>query len=335
MIFGESTETLLADSPDSHSNELLKTFDAALQGLGKRLLLGRLRFLFFWDRSYNHLASRVHTAVDYYVDKAIDRQKKKPELAKQPSDASKRYIILDELLNTVHDRSDIRNHLLNIFLPGRDATAVGLSGVCFLLARHQHVWQKLRVEVLSIKGPLTYDVLKSLKYMRFVLNESACYCLLLSLPFRSANEKKIGFRLLMPSNSNIRLCLKDCVLPSGGGPNGKDPIFVSRGTAVNVNIGAMQRDTDIWGQDAEDFRPERWEGMKTGWHYIPFSGGPRICPGQQLTLAECAYVLARLMQRFESMENRDPEMAFIEQSRLTVESRNGVKVAFTPACTTG
>ncbi len=36
-------------------------------------------------------------------------------------------------------------------------------------------------------------------------------------------------------------------------------------------------------------------------------------------------MLARLLQ---TVENRDPEMAFIEQSRLTMESRNGVKVAF-------
>lgn len=188
MIFGESTDTLLAETPDAHSNELLKTFDAALEGLGKRLLLGKLRVLFFWDRSYDQLASRVHKAVDYYVDKAIDRQKKKLELEKKPSDGPKRYIVLDELLSKVHDRSDIRNHLLNIFLPGRDATAVGLSGVCFLLARHQHVWHKLRAEVLSIKGPLTYDGLKSLKYMRFVLNESwSSSLLIVSLP--SANHQ--------------------------------------------------------------------------------------------------------------------------------------------------
>ena len=188
MIFGESTDTLLAEFPDALSNELLKTFDDALRGLGKRILLGKLRILFFWDRSYNQLSSKVHTAVDYYVDKAIVRQKEKCELEDQPSAGPRRYIILDKLLSRLHDRKDIRNHLLNIFLPGRDATAVGLSGVCFLLARHQHVWHKLRLEVLSIRGPLTYDVLKSLKYMRFVLNESLYYLLLpLSLTIRSAN----------------------------------------------------------------------------------------------------------------------------------------------------
>ena len=132
----------------------------------------------------------------------------------------------------------------------------------------------------------------------------------------------------MPANRNMRLCLKDCVIPTGGGPRGEAPVFVTRGTQVSVNHGAMQRDEDIWGADADHFRPERWENMKLGWHYIPFSGGPRICPGQQLALTESAYVLARLLQTFERIENRDPEMAYIEQSRLTMESRNGVKVAF-------
>ena len=134
----------------------------------------------------------------------------------------------------------------------------------------------------------------------------------------------------MPASRNVRLCLMDCVLPSGGGPAGTKPIFVPRGTQVSVNFGAMQRDKDIWGDDADDFRPERWEGMKSGWHYIPFSGGPRICPGQQIALTESAYVLARLVQRFKTIENRDLEIAFIEQSRLTTESRNGVQVALIP-----
>ena len=172
MIFGESTEILLTASPDSHTNELLETFDVALRGLGKRILLGRLKVLFFWDTSYNRLAHSVHAVVDQYIDKAIARQNKRHDLEKPLIDVSKRYIVLDELVHAVRDRVEIRNQILNIFLPARDATGIGLSGVCFLLARHSRVWQRLRAEVLSLKGPVTFEVLKSLKYMRFVLNES-------------------------------------------------------------------------------------------------------------------------------------------------------------------
>jgi hypothetical protein len=37
------------------------------------------------------------------------------------------------------------------------------------------------------------------------------------------------------------------------------------------------------------------------------------------------------MQKFKALENRDPVWEFVEQSRLAVESRNGVKVGLIPA----
>jgi cytochrome P450 monooxygenase len=45
-----------------------------------------------------------------------------------------------------------------------------------------------------------------------------------------------------------------------------------------------------------------------------------------ITLIENAYVLVRLMREFEKLENRDPVQEFVERTRLTTESRNGVKV---------
>ena len=161
----------MAESSVILSNELLATFDTALRGLGKRILLGRLRVLFFWDWSYERLAHKVHTVVDQYIDKAIARKAKRVP-GRSPVDTAQRYIMLDELVNVLQNRKEIRNQIINIFLPARDATGIGLSGVIFLVARHPQVWQKLRAEILSIKGSISYEVLKSLQYMKFVLNES-------------------------------------------------------------------------------------------------------------------------------------------------------------------
>ena len=63
---------------------------------------------------------------------------------------------------------------------------------------------------------------------------------------------------------------------------------------------------------------------------MPFSIGKRICPGKDLTLTENAYVIARLMQHFKGLENRDPVMEFVELNKLTTESRNGVLVGLIP-----
>lgn len=63
----------------------------------------------------------------------------------------------------------------------------------------------------------------------------------------------------------MRLAIKDTVLPRGGGKDGDEPIFVPKGCAVNYTVFAMHRRTDLFGVDAAQFRPERWEGQTYGW----------------------------------------------------------------------
>jgi hypothetical protein len=50
------------------------------------------------------------------------------------------------------------------------------------------------------------------------------------------------------------------------------------------SVYAMHRRMDIYGEDAELFRPERWEGdelKNIGWVYLPFNGGPRLSLGSK------------------------------------------------------
>jgi cytochrome P450 len=94
----------------------------------------------------------------------------------------------------------------------------------------------------------------------------------------------------------------------------------------------MHRRKDIYGPDAAEFRPERWapdEGLRPGWGYLPFNGGPRICVGQQFALTEASYTIVRLLQEFGEIEDRDGS-EWVEQLTLTMASANGVKVAVFP-----
>ena len=132
-----------------------------------------------------------------------------------------------------------------------------------------------------------------------------------------------------PVGTMGRIALQDTLLPYGGGPTGESPVFVKQGEIAETSFYALHRNQDIFGDDVDSFRPERWEYLRPGrWNFMPFGGGPRVCPGQQLALAASAYVIVRLAQEFECIENRDPVVEFVEQYKIVTESKNGAKVAF-------
>ena len=91
---------------------------------------------------------------------------------------------------------------------------------------------------------------------------------------------------------------------------------------------SLHKRKDLFGEDADIFRPERWESMRPAhWSYLPFGGGPRICPGQQLALTEVGYSIIKIVEAFPAIENRDPVLEFVEHYKLSTESKNGAKVA--------
>ncbi|KAF7885725.1 uncharacterized protein EAF02_004234 [Botrytis sinoallii] len=214
---------------------------------------------------------------------AINRQRSSEKTVERISPA--RYVYLDELVEKTKDKTELRNQMLNLFLPARDSTSSATGFIYFHLAFHPDVWIKLR-------------------------------------------EEGVGLRLLAPAGLSIRTCVEDCVLPRGGRPDGKRSILVRPGTEIRIVFHALHRDRDIWGEDEMEFRPERWENFRTTWEYIPFLGGSRICPAQQMALTEVYYFVVRFMQEFKFMENRDPEKKFVPGMKLSMESKNGVKVGF-------
>ena len=127
---------------------------------------------------------------------------------------------------------------------------------------------------------------------------------------------------------NVREAVVDTILPVGGGPGGRAPVFVKQGQTVFYTVHSMQRRVDLWGPDAEDFRPERWENRRTGYEYLPFNGGPRICLGQQFALTEIGYTTVRLLQEFKAIRQRD-DSEWMELLTLTCAVKSGCKVGLT------
>ncbi|OCL14662.1 cytochrome P450 [Glonium stellatum] len=140
----------------------------------------------------------------------------------------------------------------------------------------------------------------------------------------------LAHRITPIATMNQRQCLESTVLPLGGGKAGQSPLYIQKGNIVEVNYRCMQLSKELWGGGAEEFRPERWQDIRPTWEYTPFGGGPRICPGLRLVYTESGYVTVMLLREFESLENRDPELQWKEEMRLTAQSKNGTLVGLVP-----
>lgn len=122
------------------------------------------------------------------------------------------------------------------------------------------------------------------------------------------------------------MCVNDTTLPLGGGPDGTEPILVRKGDVVQANKNVMHRDPDKWGPDALEFKPERWDGMRPYWNFVPFGGGARRCPAQFLVTSEASYMLARLLRVYKRIEARDPA-PYVGVMRVGPSNLTGIQVA--------
>ena len=111
----------------------------------------------------------------------------------------------------------------------------------------------------------------------------------------------------------------------------------------------MHRCKDIFGEDADEFKPERWATLRPGWNFLPFSAGPRVCIGrryffilsidyftdllsEQFALAEATYTVLRLLQIYETIEAID-DKPWVENLGITMNSASGCKVRLHAALT--
>ena len=144
----------------------------------KRTASGRALALFNSDTEWQRAYTKVHTVIDGYIKSALEQHladnAKTPSSSRSTTTVSgqRSFSMLHELVKVTQDRRFLRDQLLNVFLPARDSSAIGLSDLFFNLARHPDVWRKLRSEVLEIDQPLTFDLLKSMEYLQCVLKES-------------------------------------------------------------------------------------------------------------------------------------------------------------------
>ncbi|KAL8824225.1 MAG: hypothetical protein Q9191_005205 [Dirinaria sp. TL-2023a] len=78
--------------------------------------------------------------------------------------------------------------------------------------------------------------------------------------------------------------------------------YFPRSTVLSVPAYTIHHSPSIWGQDADSFRPDRWdpdnltETQKAS--FIPFSSGPRACVGRNVAEMELALIVSTIARRY-------------------------------------
>ncbi len=191
------------------------------------------------------------------------------------------------------------------FLAGHETSASALAWALYLIATHPDWQVRLRSEAQVLRPHLggaapEFGLLRQLPLIRDTFREA--------------------LRLYPPVPMLVR---------ETAGPETFRGRKLGQGAQVIVSPWHMGRNEHIW-DDPHEFRPERWqqEGTRACARdaYLPFSAGPRVCPGAGFAMAEAVLILARILCDWQvtPVAGRVP----VPVAQLTVRAKDGIWLEF-------
>ncbi|CAN0872235.1 Cytochrome P450 83B1 [Linum grandiflorum] len=231
---------------------------------------------------------KIYKVLDAFYQKIIDEHLNPKRLKPEQEEED----MLDVLLRIKDDASSkvqltfdhIKALIMDIFFAGTDTSAATVIWAMTYLMRNPIAMKKAQDEIRQVVGKqrlLDEEVIHQLPYLQAVIKETM--------------RLQPAVPLLLPRVSSSEECVD-----LGG-------YKIPANTSVYVNVYAIGRDVEAWGENPEDFKPERFIlGTKSttdvkglDFELIPFGAGRRMCPGIHMGLATVEISLANLLYGFD------------------------------------
>ncbi|EOD52098.1 cytochrome p450 family protein [Neofusicoccum parvum] len=211
---------------------------------------------------------------------------------------------------TEFDYSDLVSMASSNIFAGSDTTAISTRAIIYYLLKNPEYKQKLVEEIDEFRSqgklsdPVTLDEANNMPYLQAVMYEALrCHPAVgMSLP-----------RIVPPGGTEI------------------DGTYLPAGTIVGVNPWVVHRNKEVYGNDVEAFRPDRWLKEDNGdMHrfFFAFGSGARTCIGRNISWMEMSKLIPTLFMHYD-LQLVDPEALWTETCWWFV-MQQGIKVVLRP-----
>ncbi|KAK3616236.1 hypothetical protein LTR22_027138 [Elasticomyces elasticus] len=224
---------------------------------------------------------------------AISERRKIRQAGKKVADGADEYAAKDMLDNFLDANDREPNHLTNgdiaagmsgNVVAGSDTTAATLTALLYHMLKTPKKLTKLRREIADgsasgkLSSPVTFKQAQELPYLQAVIQETLRVHPSVGLPF----ERVV-------TAGGMHLCGN----------------LFPEGSIVGVNAWVVHYDTEVYGPDAAEFKPERWfdsdqekpARMRRNW--LPFGLSSRTCIGKNISMLEMTKLVPELVRHFD------------------------------------
>ncbi|XP_014522620.1 cytochrome P450 714A1 [Vigna radiata var. radiata] len=262
--------------------------------------------LSFWSYKKNEIAN-LEKEIESLIWELVEDRKKECSESSSSSQKDLMQLLLeaassDKSLGKDFSKRFIVDNCKNIYFAGHETTSVAASWCLMLLGLHTDWQTRIRAEVAEHcpNGIPNADSLPQLKTLGMVIQEV--------------------IRLYPPASFVSREAYEDIQIGH---------LNVPKGAYLWSLIPTLHRDPEIWGPDANEFKPERFsEGVskacKVPTSYAPFGLGTRLCLGKNFALVELKVWLALIISRFSF--TLSPNYRHSPTYIMIVEPEHGIDV---------
>ncbi|XP_017618105.2 beta-amyrin 28-monooxygenase-like [Gossypium arboreum] len=217
---------------------------------------------------------------------ALITQKKNEILEKGKTVASD---LVDSMLMDGMTEVEIGNKIVGFFIASHDTTSTAITFIVSYLSDYPEVYNRVleeQMEVLRCKEagePLRWEDIRKMKYTWCVASEV--------------------MRLAPPANGSFREAITDFTYAGYTIPKGWKAFWMVHTTHKNPK----------YFPDPERFDPSRFEGNGPApYSFVPFGGGPRMCPGKEYARLEILTFIHNLLTTFKWVKlNPNEKISYI------------------------